>query len=65
MNKYYKKLELDKTLELLAEQTSSDSCRDKALKLSPSFDEAEIRRELQKTNDALFPQNSALRGFAG
>lgn len=52
MNKYYKKLELDKILELLAEQTSSDSCRDKALKLSPSFDEAEIRRELQKTNDA-------------
>lgn len=52
MNKYYKKLELDKILDLLAEQTSSDSCRDKALKLSPSFDEAEIRRELQKTNDA-------------
>lgn len=52
MNKYYKKLELDKILELLAEQSSSDSCRDKALKLSPSFDEAEIRRELQKTNDA-------------
>lgn len=52
MNKYYKKLELDKILELLAEQTYSDSCRDKALKLSPSFDEAEIRRELQKTNDA-------------
>lgn len=52
MNKYYKKLELDKILELLAEQTSSDSCRDKALKLSPFFDEAEIRRELQKTNDA-------------
>lgn len=52
MNKYYKKLELDKILELLAEQTSSDFCRDKALKLSPSFDEAEIRRELQKTNDA-------------
>ena len=43
MNKYYKKLELDKILELLAEQTSSDFCRDKALKLSPSFDEAEIR----------------------
>lgn len=52
MNKYYKKLELYKILELLAEQTSSDFCRDKALKLSPSFDEAEIRRELQKTNDA-------------
>ena len=55
MNKYYKKLELDKILDLLAEQTSSDSCRDKALKLSPSFDEAEIRRELQKTNDAFTP----------
>ena len=52
MNKYYKKLELDKILELLAEQTYSDACHDKALKLSPSFDEAEIRRELQKTNDA-------------
>ena len=52
MNKYYKKLELDKILELLAEQTYSDSCHDKALKISPSFDEAEIRRELQKTNDA-------------
>ena len=52
MNKYYKKLELDKILELLAEQTYSDSCHDKALKIKPSFDEQEIRRELQKTNDA-------------
>lgn len=52
MNKYYKKLELDKILELLAEQTYSDTCREKALKIKPSFDEQEIRRELQKTNDA-------------
>ncbi len=52
MNKYYKKLELDKILELLAEQTYSDACHDKALKLSPSFDENEIRSELQKTSDA-------------
>ncbi len=52
MNKYYKKLELDKILELLAEQTYSDACHDKALKLSPSFDEKEIRSELQKTSDA-------------
>ena len=52
MNKYYKKLELDKILELLAEQTYSDACHDKALKLSPSFDENEIRGELQKTSDA-------------
>ncbi len=52
MNKYYKKLELDKILELLAEQTYSDTCREKALKIKPSFDEGEIRLELQKTNDA-------------
>ena len=52
MNKYYKKLELDKILELLAEQTYSDACREKALKLKPSFDEEEIRTELKKTDDA-------------
>ena len=52
MNKYYKKLELDKILELLAEQTYSDVCREKALKLKPSFDEEEIRKELSKTDDA-------------
>lgn len=52
MNKYYKKLELDKILDLLAEQTYSDACREKALKLKPSFDEEEIRTELKKTDDA-------------
>ncbi len=52
MNKYYKKLELDKILELLSEQTYSDVCRERALKLKPSFDETEIRRELAKTDDA-------------
>lgn len=52
MNKYYKKLELDKVLELLAEQTYSEACHDRALKLKPSFDEEEIRSELNKTNDA-------------
>ena len=34
MNKYYKKLELGKILELLAEQTVSDGCRESALKLN-------------------------------
>lgn len=48
MNKYYKKLELDKILDLLAEQTYSDACREKALKLKPSFDEEEIRTELKR-----------------
>ena len=52
MNKYYKKLELDKILELLAAQTVSDTCRERALKIKPSFDEEEIRRELKKTDDA-------------
>ncbi len=52
MNKYYKKLELDKVLELLAEQTVSDSCREKALKLKPVSDYDTVMAELQKTDDA-------------
>lgn len=52
MNKYYKKLELDKILELLAEQTYSDVCREQALKLRPEFDGAKMRAELRKTDDA-------------
>lgn len=52
MNKYYKKLELDKILELLAEQTVSDGCREAALKLKPRTDFDTITRELKKTDDA-------------
>lgn len=52
MNKYYKRLELDKILELLAEQTVSDDCREAALKLKPQTDFETITRELQKTDDA-------------
>ncbi len=52
MNKYYKKLELDKILELLAEQTYSDTCREQALKLKPVFDAEKMRSELKKTDDA-------------
>ena len=52
MNKYYKKLELDKILELLAEQTVSDGCREAALKLKPRTDFETITRELKKTDDA-------------
>lgn len=52
MNKYYKKLELDKILELLAEETVSDYCHDKALKIQPLRDFSEIKAELAKTNDA-------------
>ena len=52
MNKYYKKLELDKILELLAEQTYSDGCREKASKLEPLSGVDKIREELKKTDDA-------------
>lgn len=52
MNKYYKKLELDKILELLAEQTVSDGCRENALKLKPVTDFTAITEELKKTDDA-------------
>ncbi len=52
MNKYYKKLELDKILELLAEQTVSDGCRESALKLKPVTDFSVITEELKKTDDA-------------
>lgn len=52
MIKYYKKLELDKILELLAEQTYSDSCREKALKINPLKDGEKVRAELKKTDDA-------------
>ncbi len=52
MNKYYKKLELDKILELLAAQTVSEGCREKALKLNPINDFDKMQLELQKTDDA-------------
>lgn len=52
MNKYYKKLELDKILELLAEQTVSDNCRENAFKIKPQTDFETITRELKKTDDA-------------
>ncbi|MGN1119171.1 MAG: endonuclease MutS2, partial [Oscillospiraceae bacterium] len=52
MIKYYKKLELDKILELLAEQTYSDVCRERALKLNPIKDSEKVRAELRKTDDA-------------
>ncbi len=52
MNKYFKKLELDKIFELLANETVSDCCREKALKIQPLRDVEKIRTELAKTDDA-------------
>lgn len=63
MNKYYKKLELDKILELLAEQTASDGCREAALMLTPKTDFETITEELRKTDDAF--QLSAKFGTPG
>ncbi len=52
MNKYYRKLELDKILELLANETVSDYAHNKALKITPLRSYDEIKTELQKTDDA-------------
>lgn len=52
MNKFYKKLELDKILELLSEQTYSDTVKEKALKLKPLTDAEQVRTELKRTDDA-------------
>lgn len=64
MNKYYKKLELDKILELLAEQTVSDSCREKALNIKPQTDFEAVTRELKKpTTRSLCLRNLELPRF--
>lgn len=52
MDKYCKKLELDRVLALLAEQTVSEDARAAALSLSPAADFETVTRELQKTDDA-------------
>lgn len=52
MKRSYKKLELDKVLELLANQAWSDTCRDRLLMLEPSFSIDEIKEEIGKTDDA-------------
>ncbi len=52
MNKYYRKLELDKILELLANETVSGFAHNKALKITPLRGYDEIKTELQKTDDA-------------
>lgn len=51
-NKYYKSLELDKILTLLADETSMERAREAALKLEPSSGLFEARELLAETNDA-------------
>ena len=38
MNKYYKTLELDKILEMLANEASNEKTKQMALEIEPSFD---------------------------
>ncbi|MDE5764452.1 MAG: endonuclease MutS2 [Ruminococcus sp.] len=53
MNNYLKTLELDKILEMLSGFCSNDETKRMARALRPVSDLADVRRENQKTNDAL------------
>jgi DNA mismatch repair protein MutS2 len=52
MNKDYIKLELNKILELLANQASSNACREKIGDIVPFNHPNKVREELEKTGDA-------------
>ncbi|MBR5090534.1 MAG: endonuclease MutS2 [Ruminiclostridium sp.] len=52
MNLKYRKLELDKILEMLRNEAWSDIAKEKLSKIEPSFDIETVRRELKKCDDA-------------
>ena len=52
MNSQYKKLELDKILELLSAEAWSDIAKENVLKITPFYDIDEIKSELAKTDEA-------------
>ena len=52
MNKYYKTLELQKVLEMLAAHTSNAVTRQMALDIRPSSDCDEVKREIEKVSQA-------------
>ncbi len=52
MNLKYRKLELDKIIEMLCNEGWSDIAKEKLAKTEPSFDIDTVRRELKKTDDA-------------
>lgn len=52
MNLKYRKLELDKILEMLKNEAWSDMAKEKLDKLEPSYDIDTVRRELKKCDDA-------------
>ena len=52
MNKHYKALELDKILTQLADLTSCEDAREKALETTPSFGLFEVQEQIKQTEDA-------------
>lgn len=52
MKSSYKKLELDKILQLLSNEAWSDTAKENVFKIKPEYDIEIIRRELKKTDDA-------------
>lgn len=52
MNRHYKALELDKILNMLANETSISDAHDMALKIEPAWGLFEIKELLNQTNDA-------------
>lgn len=53
MNRYEKTLELDKVLECLASVASCADSAEMARNLRPSFDEKQVQKSLQQTEDAM------------
>ncbi len=52
MKPEYKKLELDKILEMLVGQVWSDIAKDRIREISPAYEIGEIKKELKKTDTA-------------
>ena len=52
MNLKYRKLELDKIIEMLCNEGWSDIAKERLAKIEPSYDIDTVRRELKKTDDA-------------
>ncbi len=52
MKPAYKKLELNKILQLLSNEAWSDTAKENVLKIKPQFDIEVIKKELKKTDDA-------------
>ena len=52
MKSQYKKLELDKILELLSNEAWSDIAKENVLRITPSYDIDVIKSELAKTDEA-------------